>query len=111
MVSAFGYQVALTPAGILSRHQFFMPNKFHRDMPMRSQMVLMAPPIKFEEEHFSIWEKPFSLSITGNSCLFGVRSIAIHIPISRNPEMPIAKQILIAPVKYALRPDFRTMFD
>jgi hypothetical protein len=111
MVSTFGYQVALTLAGVLSRQQFFMPNRFHPDMPMRSQMVLMAPPIEFQEEHFPMWERPFSLTIAENSCLFGIRSIVIHLPISRNPETPIAKRIMIAPAKYALRPDFRTMFD
>jgi hypothetical protein len=111
MVSTYGYQVALTSSGILSRHQFFMPQKFHKDMPLRSQMVLMAPPIKFQEEHFPLWEKPFTLSIVDGSCLFGVRSIVIHLPISRNPETPIAKRIKITPAKYSLRPDFRTMFD
>jgi hypothetical protein len=111
MVSTYGYQVALTSSGILSRHQFFMPHKFHNDMPLRSQVVLIAPPIKLQEECFSLWEKPFTLSIVDGSCLFCVGSIVVRLPVSRNPELPIAKRIKIIPAKYALRPDFRTMFD
>jgi hypothetical protein len=111
MVSTYGYQVVLTQAGVLSRRQFFMPNKFHNAIPMRSQMVLMGPPIKFEEKHLEMWKKPFTLTITTNSCLFGIRSLAIHLPISRNPETPLAKHVRFAPANFTLRPDFSTVFD
>jgi hypothetical protein len=39
MVFEFGYQVALTPSGLLMRRQFFVPHKFLRDM-----LSIAAPP-------------------------------------------------------------------
>jgi hypothetical protein len=112
MVLEFGYQVALTPNGLLMRQQFFLPYKFHRDMPLRSQIILAAPPpISYDESDLRLWSHPFTFTIKGNSCYVGFRTMSLVIPISRDPRSPISKSILIAPSKYTLRPDFQTVFD
>lgn len=61
MVLEFGYQVALTPSGLLMRQQFFLPSKFHRDMPVRSQMVLAAPPLQYDESDLRFLVTPVQL--------------------------------------------------
>jgi hypothetical protein len=38
--AAYGYQVVLTETGHLTREQFFIPNRFHKRMPLNCQMVL-----------------------------------------------------------------------
>lgn len=111
MVREFGYQVALTPSGLLMRQQFFLPSKFHRDMPLRSQMIFAAPPPEYEESHLKIWSNPFNFTIERDTCYVGFRTMSLMLPISRDPRLPIAKSILVAPPKYKLRPDFRTVFD
>jgi hypothetical protein len=110
MVLEYGYQIALTPSGLLMRHQFFSPSKFHHDMPLRSQMILAAPPPEYDESHIRIWSHPFSFSIKRDSCYVGFRTMSLIIPVSRDPRLPVSRSILITPPKYKLRPDFRTVF-
>ena len=40
MVAEFGYRVTLMRSGLMMREQFFNPRKFHRNMPVPSQMLL-----------------------------------------------------------------------
>jgi hypothetical protein len=111
MVVRFGYQVALTPTGLLMRQQFFLPNKFNPDMPIRTQMLLMATPLDYSKAGPAFWTNPFSFSIDRGFCVIAVRGVSLALPLSRDPNTPIAKQIAIPPARYALRPDFRTVFE
>ena len=111
MVLKFGYQVALTPSGVLMKRQFFNPHKFHRNLPLRHQIILAAPPPKYDEEDFRIWSNPFNFTIEGNACYVGFRTMSLILPISRDPRVPMSVSLLIAPQKYKLRPDFRAAFD
>jgi hypothetical protein len=110
MVLEFGYQVALTSSGVLMRQQFFLPHKFHRDMPLRHQIILSAPPPKYDDNHFTIWSHPFKFTVQRSACFVGFRTMCLILPLSRDPRLPIARSVLIAPSKYTLRPDFRTVF-
>jgi hypothetical protein len=111
MILEFGYQVALTPSGVIMRQQFFSPHKFHRNLPLRHQMILSAPPPKYDESHFRIWSHPFNFTIGVNACYVGFRTMSLVLPISRDPRLPASTSMLIAPQKYKLRPDFRTVVD
>jgi hypothetical protein len=111
MVLEFGYQVALTPSGVLIRQQFFLPHKFHRHMPLRHRIILSAPPPKYDESHFRIWSHPFNFTIERNACFVGFRTMSLIVPLSRDPRLPIARSVLIVPSRYTLRPDFRTGFN
>jgi hypothetical protein len=110
MVLEFGYQVALTPSGVLMRRQFFSPSKFHREIPHGSQMILAAPPPPYSENDIPIWSHPFSFTINRNSCNVRFRTMSLSVPISRDPRLPIAQSLVFAPSKYKLRPDFSTVF-
>ncbi len=110
MVQEFGYQVVLIQSGLLMRQQFFMPNSFHKHMPMSSQIMLSAPPPTFAEEDKNIWLNPFNFHIDGTSCVVTFRTHVIRLPISRDPRVPIAQHLAVRPSKYKLRPDFRTVF-
>jgi len=81
-----GYQVVLTQAGRLMREQFFLPNSFHKRMPVNCQMVLGSDtPPKFEEKYLEFWTKPFNFTIEANTCIVTFRNFAVRIPISRDP--------------------------
>ena len=78
MILEFGYQVVLTANGLLMREQFFLPSKFHRNLPLRSQIILAAPPPEYDKSHSKIWPHPFSFTIERNSCFMGFRSICFN---------------------------------
>jgi hypothetical protein len=113
MVLEFGYQITLTPSGVLMRHQFFSPSKFHPEMPDRSQIILSAPPLPYSENHITIWSHPFSFTvdIERNACFAAFRTISLAVPISRDPRLPIVQSLAFVPSKYKLRPDFGTVFN
>jgi len=109
--SKYGYQVTLSEAGLIMRQQFFSPNRFIKGVPVNCQMTLMGEPLsKYSEESERYWKPPFKITIEQRSFLVGVRNVSLHMPMSRNPETPIAHRLPFAPSKYALRPDFRTVF-
>lgn len=112
MVSHYGYQVALIESGLLLRKQFFSPQKFSNDLPTRFQMVLFGdkPTIR-EASDIDSWRNPFSFSIERGGCFIVMRGISITLPISRDPNVPIARTLPFAPSKFTLRPDFTTFFD
>jgi hypothetical protein len=109
MVAEFGYVVVLMQSGLLMREQFFMQNKFHPMLPTRSQMLLSGGPVTASDA--TIWCKPFSFGFHDRGCTVVVRSFAVTLPTTRDPRAPIARHLRIVPNKYALRPDFRTMFE
>jgi hypothetical protein len=73
MVLKFGYQVALRFSGLLMRPQFFLPLKFHKDMPERCQMVLAAPPLTYGADNLGFWLNPFSFTIERDACVVAFR--------------------------------------
>jgi hypothetical protein len=109
MVAEFGYIVVLMQSGLLMREQFFKPYRFHRLLPLGSQMLLGGIMPTSSDAH--IWTEPFSFSFNNGACLVGARNFVIGIPVSRDPREPIARHLRIVPIKYKLRPDFRTGFD
>jgi hypothetical protein len=109
MVSEFGYLIALMRSGLLMREQFFMPNKFHRSLGLRHQMILGGPMLTSADAR--IWTSPFSFSFHNMACTFGARNIAIILPVSRDPRVPFASHLPFAPSKFTFRPDFGTVFD
>ena len=111
MAREYGYQIALTAAGNLMRRQFFLPRTFHRDLPLRSQMFLMGQPPEYTEGHLDFWSRPFKIEIDRGSCLVLLRAVVVYVPISRDPTMPIARHLKIAPTKYRLRPNLSVAFE
>jgi hypothetical protein len=109
MVAAFGYAVALMRSGLLMREQFFSPNKFHRSLSLRHQMVLGGPAPTLPDAR--MWTSPFSFSFENRACTVGARNFAILLPVSRDPREPLARHLRFAPSKFKLRPDFTTVFD
>jgi hypothetical protein len=111
MVAEFGYIVVLMRSGSLMREQFFSPHKFHRNLPLRSQMLLGGP-LPVSRPDARMWARPFSFSFERpGCCTIGARNFALLVPVSRDPREPIARHLPFAPNKYKLRPDFKTFFD
>lgn len=110
MVRRYGYQIALTPSGVLMRHQFFRPGTFVKDMPHRSQLILAGQAPEYADEHLDFWEEPFTFAIEPGSCLVRFRSIVMYVPMSRDPTTPISTHLRFVPSKYRLRPDFGVAF-
>jgi hypothetical protein len=109
VVAEYGYIIALVPSGLLMREQFFSPNRFHRSLGLRHQMLLGGPmPTSADAP---LWERPFSFSFQNGACVVGARNFAIMVPASRDPKQPFAHQLRFVPSKFALRPDFTTAFD
>lgn len=110
MVAEFGYVVVLMRSGLLIREQFFQPYKFHRDLPLRSQ-ILFGGSMPDAADH-QMWSKPFSFGFERpGACTVAARNFAVMVPIDRDPREPIAKHLKIVPSKYKLRPNFGTVFD
>jgi hypothetical protein len=111
MVAEFGYIIVLMRSGFLMREQFFSPHRFHRELPLRSQMLLGGD-LPISSPDARIWANPFSFSFERKDCCtVGARNFALLVPVSRDPRKPVAKYLPFAPSKYKLRPDFRTFFD
>ncbi|RUU02335.1 hypothetical protein EOD23_20010 [Mesorhizobium sp. USDA-HM6] len=112
MFERFGYQVALTPSAAVMRHQFFNPDRFIRGVPLKSQMILLGSPQgEFKEDIKSYWVPPFKFSFDPGFCAVVARNAVLYVPVSRNPEIPLAQVLPFAPSKYKFRPDFKTFFD
>jgi hypothetical protein len=111
MVAKFGYVVALTPSGLLMREQFFTPQKFHPALPLLSR-ILLGGSMPVTSPDAPMWARPFSFGFKRPGvCAVAARNFAVLLPISRDPREPIATHLQIAPARYKLRPDFRTVFD
>lgn len=110
MVAEFGYVVALMRSGLLMREQFFRPYKYHPELPLRSQMLAGGGMVTSPDA--PMWAKPFSFGFQRPGvCTVAARNFGIMVPISRDPREPLATHLKIAPAKYKLRPDFRTVFN
>ena len=107
----FGYQVALTSAGLLMRKQFFNPKNFIKEMPLKYQISLMgSAPKYFDRDEKKYWDPPFEFEFDGTSCLVIVRNTGMYIPVSRDPNIPLAHNLPFVPSKFKLRPNFETVF-
>lgn len=108
----FGYQIALSPAGLLSRRQFFFPNTFLPDVPLNCQMMLTGERrTEFKEDEKSYWSEPFSIKVEGTTALIVLRNMGFRVPISRDPTQPLSRILLYVPSKFTFRPDLTTVFE
>lgn len=110
MVAEFGYRVALMPSGVMMREQFFSPRKFHRDMPVLSQMLLGGD-ITGAPYDAPMWAQPFSFTFRQGGCHFVSRNFSVTLPVTQDPRQPIAKHLRFAPTRFVMRPDFTTAFQ
>jgi len=107
----YGFQITLVPSGLIMRRQFFNPNRFNQDVPIKCQMTLMGEPnLRYCEESAKYWDSPFKFAFEAGFCCAVVRNASIFLPLSRNPEIPIARELPFVPPRYALRPNFQTVF-
>jgi hypothetical protein len=110
MVAEFGYAVVLMPSGLLMRRQFFSPHKSLPDLPLRHQMVLGGTHPTAPEN--PIWSRSFSFAFDNKGgCHVGARNFAVIVPVTRDPRLPFAVHLPIAPEAYKLRPNFKTFFE
>lgn len=109
----YGYQIALSQAGLIMRQQFFSPDRFVKNMPVKSQFVFKtdAPP-QYNETSDPYWSEPFTFTIDEeSSVMMVVRNASMSLPISRNPETPFVRRLVYVPPRYTFRPDLRTAFN
>ena len=111
MVREFGYQVALTPSGHLSRHQFFSPGRFVKGMPDRCQMFLAGARLEYQDGRIAPFERPFWFTVEPGACVIGIRNFSVIVPLSRDPGEPIARHLAFAPSRFKMRPDYTALFD
>ncbi|MEW6435858.1 MAG: hypothetical protein AB1508_01655 [Pseudomonadota bacterium] len=108
----YGFQITLVPSGLVMRRQFFNPNKFNPEVPLECQMALMgAPDLHYSEETKRYWIPPFKFVAERNFCIMIVRNASMRLPMSRDPRIPIARELPLVPSKYTLRPNFQTFFQ
>jgi hypothetical protein len=107
----YGYQIALSKAGLLMREQFFNPNGFIKTMPKRFQLVLGGDGPRYNEESKAYWSEPFRFSVGADAATVAIRNMAFLLPLSHDPRKPFAKLLPYAPSRYRFRPDLSTVFD
>jgi hypothetical protein len=105
MVSEFGYIITLMRSGLLLRQQFFNPNKFHKALGTRYQLILTGE-ATFDKAS-PVWKRPFSFKFDGQSSLVTVRNFVVRLPMTQDPLAPIARHLKIVPHKYTFRPNFQ----
>lgn len=108
MVAEYGYIVALMQSGLVAREQFFNPNRFHKGLMAKSQMILTGQPHTAIDD--AVWSRPFQFEFDAQSCLVTVRNFVVYLPISQDPRLPIARHLKYVPQKYTFRPNFATVF-
>lgn len=105
----FGYQIALSEAGLLMRRQFFHPDTFLREIPTSCQLYLMgAKPEQPSDVPLQFWQNPFSIDIEEDTALVVFRNYAFRLPLSHDPTKPFAKLLAYVPQRQRLRLDFRS---
>jgi hypothetical protein len=109
MVAEFGYVVVLMQSGLLMREQFFRPRKFHSKLGTRHRILLGGTPPTSPDE--KVWSSPFSFKFDNGACIVAARNYAVIVPVTRDPNAPIARHLKIVPSRFKLRPDFRTAFE
>jgi hypothetical protein len=108
MVAEFGFKITLMDSGRLLREQFFRPRKFHPSLDSRHHIILGGQPGTSPGE--KVWSKPFAFTYERGACVVAARNFAMLLPVSNDPFSPIAQHLQIVPVRFKLRPDFRTFF-
>lgn len=111
LVYRYGYQIALTPSGLLMRRQFFFPGQLLRelsDWPWGA--MLSGQPFSYDPLNLRIWTDPFRFALEPGRCIICIRHVSMIVPLSRNPEVPIASRIKFAPERFTLKPNFQTVF-
>ena len=107
----YGYRIPLSRSGLLMRNQFFNPNNFLKEVPDKSQMVMMGPPLsQFDDNIKSYWDEPFGIRIDEGFAMVSVRSVAFSLPLSDDPTTPLARVLRYAPPRLKFRPDFTSVF-
>ena len=111
LVREFGYQIALSPMGLVSRSQFFNPCSFIKEMPLMCQMMLTGDRrTDYNEAEKGYWSEPFRITVDETSAHIVLRNIGFRLPLSRDPRQPFARALRYTPSKYAFRPDLTTAF-
>lgn len=107
----YGYRVALTEDGLIARNQFFSHRRFVKKMPLTSQMVLRgSPKIEYDPSMHAYWSEPVQISVENGKAIISIRNQAVLLPLTSDPRVPIAKNLVYAPSKYVFRPDLRIAF-
>ena len=112
LVHRYGYQIALTPSGLLMRRQFFSPGQLLSELsgwPWGA--MLSGQPFSYDQRNLNIWTTPFSFTLKPGHCIICIRHVSMFVPLSRNPEVPIVSHIKIAPDRFTFKPNFRTAFE
>jgi hypothetical protein len=74
-------------------------------------MLLTGMSPAYSEDRLELWSHPFHFTASKGVCLVGIKNVVITLPLSRDPRLPIAQRLVIKPSRYAMRPDFSTVFD
>ena len=64
-------------------------------------------PTYHSESDLTQWSRPFAYAVEGNACIIIMRGLAVLLPISRDPSIPIAVNLPIRPTKYTYGQIFR----
>ncbi len=107
----YGYQVALSEAGLIMRMQFFNTKNFIPIIPSQTQMMLIGEGLgEYSEDHHAYWSEPFKITIDPPFASVVMRHASIRLPISHDPTKPFARVLEYVPSKYRFRVDVRTAF-
>lgn len=108
----YKYPIALSQTGLLMRNQFFEPRNWLKTTPINSQILLRGDPITdYSPETHAYWSDPFKITIDGLLAYIAFRNMSFILPLSRDPNIPYAKNLPYAPPKHKWRPDLTTVFE
>ncbi len=112
LFNEYGYQIPLSAAGLLMRHQFFRPYSFGSAVPLMCQVILLSQEKPTLADTIpSFWEKPFAFAFENGKCIFITRAVSTYLPLSRDPRITITRTLPFAPPKHVLRVNYGTIFD
>ena len=113
MVREFGYAAVLLPSGLLMRQQFFLPQRFHPELPIKCQVLMSGSPPTFNASNIGVWTRPFyfEMDLSQSICRVGFKHTLIMLPITADPRSVKARCTLFTPAKYTLRPRFDALFE
>ncbi len=101
MVQEFGYSVVLMQSGLIMRHQFFQPRKFHPSLPVMCQVLMNSAPMAYNTNNIELWTKPFHFEIDmpARMCHVVFKHMIMMLPLSSDPRQLQSKCLLITPAK------------
>jgi hypothetical protein len=112
LFAKYGYRISLSSDGLLMRTQFFNPNSFVGDIPMRYKMILAGLPLtELDDHNRTYWSDPFKITIERGAAWLVIRSMSFCLPLSSDPTRPIARALRYAPPKYKFQPNLETAFE